>query len=223
MVEGFLGPWAPNPITVELRERIMSNSLLVQFESHQAELAIIGRLILSYGELEFATMDLIRAIFGGNTEKAVKSFYRLRSESNRLELADALVSGDLKDKPYGGHWNEAYSAMKHCKNIRNQFAHGQFIGDKGLLRFGDMDESAASRGETFKIRLRPIHVHTLQEQLNFFEYTHHVLLWLADQVRLDSGQARLIDNKIPKPKKVAPPKRDSRGELRPPYKRTKRK
>ena len=194
----------------------MADSLLIQFENHQAELAIIGKLVLAYGELEFATMDVVRAVMGGNTEKAVKALYRLRSESNRLELADALVAGDIRDKKFGGHWHEAYCALKTCKNIRNQFAHGQFIGDDGLLRFGDMDEAATSKGKDFKIRMRPIHLSTLKTQLDYFGYTHHVLMWLGDQIRIESGQSRLIGPKVPKPKRVAPPKPDSRGEARPP-------
>jgi len=194
----------------------MPNTLLVQFENHQAELAIIGKLIMAYGELEFATMDLVRATMGGSTEKAVKALYRLRSESNRLELADALLTPDLRDKSYGGYWNEAYSALKHCKNIRNQYAHGHFVADDGLLRFGDLDEASSSKNSLFKIRLRPVHLETLEAQLDFFHYSNHLLYWLADQVRLETGQPRLIAPEVPKPKKVVPPKLDSRGEARPP-------
>jgi hypothetical protein len=194
----------------------MADSLLIQFENHQAELAIIGKLVLAYGELEFAIMDVVRAVMGGNTEKAVKAMYRLKSESTRLELADALVAGDIRNKKFGGYWHEAYCALKTCKTIRNQYAHGQFIGDNGLLRFGDMDEAANNKGKEFKIRMRPIHLSTLNSQLVYFEYAHHVLMWLADQIRLESGQPRLIGPKVPKPKKVAPPKFDSRGEERPP-------
>lgn len=190
----------------------MVNSLLIQFENHHSELAIIGKLVLAYGDLEFAVMDLVRATMGGNTEKAVKSLYRLRSESNRLELADALIAGDLKQKSFGGYWNEAYAALKVCKTIRNQFAHSQFVSN-GVLRFGDLDEAAASKGDSFKIRLRPIHLDTLQSHLAYFEYAHHILMWLADQVRLESGQARLIAEKVPKPKKVTRPNLDSREQV----------
>lgn len=194
----------------------MPATLLIQFDNHQAELVIIGKLVMAFGELEFAVMDLVRASMGGNTEKAVKSLYRLRSESNRLELADALLTPDLRSKPFGGHWNEAYSALKCCKRIRNQYAHGHFISDEGLLRFGDMDEASASKAEKFNIQMRPIHLETLKTQLAYFEYAHHLILWLADQVRLDSGQSRMIEQKVPKPRRVPPPKLDSRGEARPP-------
>lgn len=95
----------------------MTDTLLVQFEGHQAELALIGKMVMAYGELEFALMDLVRSLMDGKTEKAVKVLYRLRSESNRLEVADALIVPDIRDKPFAGHWNEAYSALKHPQPI----------------------------------------------------------------------------------------------------------
>ena len=193
----------------------MAATLLIQFDDHQEELALIGKMILAYGELEFAVMDIVRATMGGDTEKAVKVIYRLRSESNRLEVADALITPDMRGKSYGGYWHEVYCALKRCKTIRNQYAHGQFISDGGILRFGDLDEAATSKADKFQIRMRPIHLKTLKEQWLYFEYAHHIALWLSDQIRLEMKLPRVMEAKVPKPQKVSSPKLDSRGEEHP--------
>lgn len=67
----------------------MANSLLIQFDKHPRKREMIGKLILAYGELEITIMDLVAATMGGDTKTAVRALYRLRSESNRLEVADA--------------------------------------------------------------------------------------------------------------------------------------
>lgn len=77
-----------------------------------------------------------------------------------------------------------------------------------------MDEASASKHEAFQIRMRPIHLETLKSQFSYFGYAHHLLIWLADRVKIATNQERLIAVKVPKPKKVAPPKLDSRGEVR---------
>lgn len=194
----------------------MANSLLIQFERHPAELAAVGKIVLAYGELEFAFMDTLRAVLNEDLGRAARTIYRLKSESNRLEIADALLAPALADYPFGGMWNEAYCALKFCKNIRNQYAHAQWVNDDGQLRFGDLDEAAQSKGDKFKIRLRPISLAALTKQLAYFEYAHHLVMWIGDQVRLAEGQPRMVAAKVPKPKKAVQPKTDSLGEAQPP-------
>lgn len=194
----------------------MADSLLIQFERHPAELAVVGKIVLAYGELELAFMDTVRAVLNEDLARSARIIYRLKSESNRLEIADALLAPALGAYAFGGMWNEAYCALKFCKNVRNQYAHAQWVNDDGQLRFGDLEEAAQSKGDKFKIRLRPISLAALKKQLAYFEYAHHLIMWLGDQVRLVNGQPRMIDVKVPKPKKVIQPKPDSLGEARPP-------
>jgi hypothetical protein len=169
-------------------------------------------MILAYGELEIGVMDLVAATMGGDTKTAVRALYRLRSESNRLEVADALVTPKLAEHKLDGAWNEAYAAMKDCKTIRNNYAHGQWVNDKGQLRFGDLDKAALTKGPKCEIKLRPITMGVLKEQMAYFEYAEHQIMWIGDQYRLATDQQRRVVKKVPKPKKVPPPRHDSRGE-----------
>ena len=168
-------------------------------------------MVLAYGEIEVCVMNLLQATLGGDTNTAVRALYRLRSESNRLEVADALIVPKLT--PYlRGAWSEAYAAIKRCKQIRNQYAHGLFINDGGQLRFGDLDEAAQGKSEKSEIKLRPISLAALERQIGYFEYAMHQTLWIGDRYRIKTGQLRQIAQRVPKPKKVLPPKLDSHGE-----------
>lgn len=184
----------------------MASSLLLQFKNHGRKLDLIGRIILAYGELEIGLMDLLKATLNGDTKTAVSTLYRLKSESNRLEIADALVTPRLAEHKLDGAWNEAYAAMKCCKDIRNVYAHGQWLDDKGHLRVGDLEIPAIHKGPECSIKLRAVTTFELKEQLAYFQYAHHQMAWISDKYRLTTGQPRLIEQKIPKPKKVHPPK-----------------
>ena len=190
----------------------MVESLLIQFDYHSAERRLIGKIILAYGELEIAVMQLLATTLNGDTYTAVRTLYRLRSESNRLEVADALVSPHLSKHTLNGAWCEAYAAMKCCKAIRNNYAHGQWLSHRGQLRFGDLDKAALTKGPSCAITMRPLSLATLKKQWAYFEYTHHQLAWIDYRYATLTGQPRTVPGKVPKPRKVSPPKLDSRGE-----------
>lgn len=189
----------------------MADSLLIQFDHHAAERDLIGNMILAYGELEIGVMHLLQATLNGDSKTALRALYRLRSESNRLEVADALVRPRLDEQKLDGAWQEAYAALKCCKEIRNQYAHGQFLNDRGQLRFGDLDKAAQNKGPDSKIIMRPISLAVLKKQMAYFEYAEHQIMWIGDRYRIATNQPRLIQRKVPKPKKVQPPTLDSRG------------
>lgn len=192
----------------------MVESLLIQFDYHSEERRLIGKIILAYGELEIAVMQLLTTTLRGDTNTAVRTLYRLRSESNRLEVADALVSPQLAQHKLAGAWDEAYAAMKCCKSIRNNYAHGQWLSDRGQLRFGDLDKAALTKGPNCAITMRPLSLAILKKQWAYFQYAHHQLAWIDYRYATLTAQPRVFPGKVPKPKKVPPPKLDSRGEVR---------
>ena len=193
----------------------MADSLLLNFKHHPEERKAIADLILAYGDLESSLLNLLQAALNGDTYTAVRAMYRVRSESNRLEIVDALVTPRLAEQKLDGAWGEAYAAMKCCMGIRNRYAHSQWLHDDGELRFGNLDEAANKKGPKCKIVMLPLSAGVLTEQRRYFEYAHHQINWIGDRYRLATDQKRLTKARIPKPKRISPPRLDSRGEARP--------
>lgn len=188
--------------------------VLYELDKHPAERDLIGRIILLYGVLEVGLLQLVSAVLGGKIYTAQRILYRLRSESNRLEVADALIRSTLAEHHLSQAWEDAYSAMKFCKGIRNTYAHSQWLSDNGFLRFGDMDKTAKTRDGKSQIDFHPLIAATLEKQLAYFTHTYHLLLWSLDQYQIAAGLPRKLPDgqHVLKPKKTPRPKPDSRGE-----------
>jgi hypothetical protein len=194
-------------------------SILIELDKHPAERDLIGKIILAYGVLEVALMEAVKAALDGDTYTANRVLFRLKSESNRLEVADALVRPQFAKHKLGTAWEEAYGAFKCCKNIRNTYAHSTWISDpQGVLRFGDLEKAANSREGPGQVRFRPLTRAVLEKQFAYFTQADHLILWAVDQYQLATGQERKLPDHafVTKPKRIPQPKLDSRGEAHSP-------
>jgi hypothetical protein len=183
---------------------------------HPAERDLIGKIILAYGVLEVALLETVKAALDGDGNTATRTIFRLKSVSNRLEVADALVRPKMASQSLLKDWETAYAATKFCKGIRNTYAHSQWISDEhGVLRFGDLDKAAKTHGPKCEITLRPLNKSTLERQFAYFTYADHLILRALDRYQLATGQDRKIADGqyVTKPKRVPLPKLDSRGEV----------
>jgi hypothetical protein len=195
------------------------DSILLQLDRHPVERDLIGKIILSYGVLEVALMEAVKSALGGDVYTANRVLFRLKSESNRLEVADALVRPQFSKEKLGPAWEEAYAAFKFCKGIRNTYAHSTWISDEhGVLRFGDLEKAANTKEGPAKINFRPLSREVLEKQFAYFTHADHLILWAIDQYQTTTGQERkLADGQfVTKPKRTPRPKLDSRGEARSP-------
>ena len=191
----------------------------MQLDRHPAERDLIGKIILAYGVLEVALMEAVKAALDGDTYTANRVLFRLKSESNRLEVADALVRPQFSKHKLGQAWEQAYAAFKFCKGIRNAYAHSTWISDeRGVLRFGDLEKPANTRSGEAKLNFRPLTRAVLEKQFAYFTQADHLILWAIDQYQLATGQERKLpdDRHVLKPKRMSLPKLDSRGEAHSP-------
>ncbi|QNM83549.1 hypothetical protein H8M03_04255 [Sphingomonas sabuli] len=190
-------------------------SILVQLDQHPEERDLIGKIILAYGVLEVALLECVRAALDDDIYTATRVMYRLKSESNRLEVADALVRHKMTSYKIGPAWEEAYAAYKFCKNVRNSYAHSTWVSDPdGTLRFGDLEKSAKSAVGKSNINFRPLTKPVLEAQYAYFTQAHHLMLYALDQFQTAAKHPRKLaqDQYILKPPRVPRPKLDSRGE-----------
>ncbi|WP_294120572.1 hypothetical protein [Sphingomonas sp.] len=201
----------------------MQHSLLIQLDKHPQERDLIGKLILAYGELEFMLLDMVRATLGENhdedpntTVTAVRILYRLRSEANRLSVADAIIRPKMAAHDLLKPYCEAFQAIFACKNIRNRYAHGQFVSIKGHLRIGDLDAVAKTTGPEVQINFQLLTLEHLKKEFEYFAYAEHTLIHATNQLRLKTGQKLPLGAVIPKPQKIPAPKLGNRPKVRSP-------
>lgn len=192
----------------------MANHLLIQFEPFPKEKELISEILLSYGELEFVMLDILNAVLK-NSQTAVRVLYQLRSEGHRLNIVEAIANPWFEANDLGSEFKEGMAAVNLCKRIRNQYAHCTFMADENCLRFANLEITAKSKGPKCEVVSTPITLPLIERQRAYFDYTDHMLLWLDYTYRTKNGQPVAVDQPIPKPQRIHPPKLNSRGEARP--------
>ena len=61
------------------------------------QMAVIGRLLVDYGELELDLMNCVQVARSFDLNATLKAMFRIRGETNRIEIADGMGRA-----PYGG-------------------------------------------------------------------------------------------------------------------------
>lgn len=188
----------------------MTASILTAFIKYPDEAAIIGRLLAGYSEIEFQlTSCLGHAIDDNNT--ALRALFRIRSERDRISVADALMRNKYKAVGLENQYADAIGAVRYCRKIRNQFAHCHWIhNSKRGLAFMNLEAAA----ETFArpvIKFRPVNVSLLQEHEEYFCYAldclkflDHEILKLRDQSK---DHQHVMPQKRSQPTLYNPPKK----------------
>jgi hypothetical protein len=185
--------------------------LLLQFDRNKEEQAIVGRLLMAYGEFEFEVARLVGyAICAHDT--AARILFRVNGEGARLDVADAIPRPFLSKLGLGGQWSNAIGALRYCKNVRNQYAHCNWIADEAHhgLSFTNIDKDADSPDGILNVSLYPTNLKLLQKQHQYFEYTADWLMYLACQCRLRAGEAAPA---VEVPKSISQPPLHNRQKL----------
>jgi hypothetical protein len=136
------------------------------------EAAIIGRLLISYTEIEFQ-LCLCVGMAGRDVAAAITELFSKRGETNRVRRADRLGRAQYADVGLGHEFDAAIDDMFLCVAIRNQYAHCIWWHDNqiGQLAFAHMEEAAQPGGSDPDIRNLTFHhvdEDLLREQECFF-------------------------------------------------------
>ncbi len=107
-----------------------------------SEAAIIGRLILAYSEFELMLALCTSLTLDVEQDDILRAFFRIKSESNKFALADALMHTPLKRLGLEPLFADLKPAYRQCLKIRNQYAHCQWSDSPNGLFFVDLDETA---------------------------------------------------------------------------------
>jgi hypothetical protein len=163
--------------------------------------AIVGRLLAGYGEIEFELANVLKR-FTHNMHSAFAAIFRVRSESGRIDIADAIIRSAISSKGLGPKWEKAIGAVRQCLKIRNQYAHCHWLEENNELIFtmlADAFDGPKAKPLTVRVAL----LSTLQDQESYFRYTVRCLS------HLEWEYARLIgaagDHPFEWPKERQPP------------------
>lgn len=162
------------------------------------EAAIIGSLVVGYGEIEYDLATCVEAVVGvGEPSRGFKAMYCSKGEDGRLKLADVLCRSSFAERGLGDGFAETLHGVRHCKKIRNQYAHSNWttaksaVGEihewsEGGLRLVLLEESARKAGPMI-FELRTITLKLLNEQDAYFRNVRDWLIYL--QVAYRAGGA----------------------------------
>ena len=111
-----MAEWPP-PTSIRLSDMFPIHSRFPK------EMAVIGRLLVDYGDLELDLMNSIQVMRGCDLNSTLKSMFRVRGETNRIDIADALGRVPYTAVNMTAQFDDVIAAMRQCLRIRNRYAH----------------------------------------------------------------------------------------------------
>lgn len=171
-------------------------SALPCFKQFPEEAAIIGRLLAGYGELEFELAQLVGVVMG-DMKRAMRVIYRVKTEGNRLDVADAIIFPALPNEDIRGKYANAFGAMVHCKSIRNGYAHSHWSRNDHNLGCTNL-EDFARRTDSDLVHVKYVPLAFLQMQEEYFVFVGECWDYLTSEVRLRSHGGPEHKLKFPK-------------------------
>ena len=188
------------------------NPSLMRFPN---EAAIIGRMVVGFGELEILSCKVADLATAKSTI-VLKSLYNLRSTSARIEFARTISAPIFAAESLSEPFNITFDAVVDCLKIRNQYAHCQWADDQNAgLFFADFEDAA--KHSTWIVDWKHVDVPLLTRQESFFGDTRHALLFLEDSMDcLNRGVPR--NHGIPEPLALPPqPRHNLASQHVPPW------
>lgn len=165
-------------------------NVLIFLADYPAERTLVGEILIAYGELENSLLDLLDAVNEGDADTTLRTIFRLRSEGQRLDVADAIARKWMKQHGLEGVYSEALGAMKRCKGIRNQYAHCTWFTKDGKLLFINLEDAAKTTEGPVMLTPRRTDLQLLRKQRGFFDYTEDLLVFVAESYRRKFGRGK---------------------------------
>lgn len=181
--------------------------LLTEFEDFPKAKEDVGTILAAYGEIEFALMGILAAtLFDDDAARALRVLFRIRGEAARIEVCDGLLRKPFETMGLAPKWDNAVGAMRHCKNIRNNYAHCHWQVHDQQLWFLDLDIAAKSREEPIALDFwKQIDEPLVRKQVRYLEYALDLLYWLHGEIRKKVGKKPIRVLSEPKSIPAPPP------------------
>jgi hypothetical protein len=173
------------------------------------QMAIIGRLLVDYGELELDLMNCVQVARGCDLNGVMKAMFRVRGETNRIDIADGLGRPPYVEVNMTAEFDAMIATMRHCLRIRNKYAHAYWHDPNQAteLCYVSLEELAREPDEVndlLALRFFYIDEPLLVEQERFFEYTRDLISYVNYEGRHRAGKLR--QQFFPLPSQITPPR-----------------
>ena len=181
-----------------IRISIMPISL-TGFQGNEEICQVVGRLLVGYGELEFTLLECL-AVALDDEDSALRTFFRLRSEANRADVADALIRPIAIRFGLQSVYEDAITALGLCRSIRNNYAHCHWAyRGAGVVNFVKFEETTKKR-DSNNLKLYQLSLELVRKQDDYFEYTLDILNHLHSEIAHQRGH--LHPRRRQRPQKV---------------------
>lgn len=158
------------------------------------EAQLVGAILAGYGELEF---ELFQCVSSGMNDlnTAFRAMFRMRNESQRIDLADALVAPAIAKHGLSAEYAHAIGSIRCCRTIRNNFAHchWRYIEDPLLLQYCNLEDAAKTKHGEPIIKFETASAELLAEQVSYFGYCSGWLQHIHHEIDRREGR---IDSHI---------------------------
>ena len=160
------------------------------FHRYPAESMVIGRVVVSFGEVEYTLGDLTGIVMQ-HREIALKVYYGLKMASSRIDTADTICRPWFLNHGLHAEYSETLIAVRHCSKIRNVYAHCNWADDSANPGFGGLFytdlQSAVKLPFNHAIHWRHVDQNLLDEQEDYFIYTMGMLMFLKAEASRITG------------------------------------
>lgn len=172
----------------------MPRTILPCFLRYPNEGTIIRNLLAGYTDLEVGLLHCIQVVRSDDFDAVLKTMFRVRGESNRVQIADALGRNPYRDLGLEDGFVRAIGAMEHCIKIRNQYAHCVWLDDNtGKLAFVNLEEVAkmdAFESDLQHLTTYHVDVPLLEAQETYYLYANDLINWVNYEGRYRAGKLR---------------------------------
>jgi len=162
------------------------------FDRFKQEGDMIGRMVVEYGDLEWDLCLLVSHVMQ-DLDIAVKTLYRSRAETQRIDMADALVRNRINPK-VKQMYETTLAHMRVCLAIRNRYAHANWVvvGPEKLC-YIDIAELANDNNpiDTNNLQLYHLDIRTTKDQARFFNEVMQNMRYLNMEIQYLLGLADL--------------------------------
>jgi hypothetical protein len=171
------------------------------FQRHSNEAALIGRIVVHFGELEYGFCRNAGHALGMYIP-LMKALYSLRATSSRIDFADGLIRNLYQGHNLTQEYDISIVMLKYCLRIRNLFAHCNWGDDATLIAAGlfyaDLQDSAKT--DHLWLNWKHVDVPLLTQQEDYFSETMEWFNYLHHELSLRQGL--LQSHAWPKPKEL---------------------
>ena len=156
------------------------------YKTFPEEMKLIGAMLTGYGELEFWLTHCVGEALR-DTNAAFQLFCHFQSEKERIDAADAILHPAMIALKMARSYGLVVGALRHCRTIRNQYAHCHWDGAGPELRLLNIEKTDFSCGGNRIIKYYGVTLSLLREQASYFEYCYDGIRYLYLEQQIHGG------------------------------------